>query len=225
MTWAGILHRGGSLPLPHVLARGTAIEEYLHDIGGVGLLDADEERRLGAEIAGGGIEARNRLIVGNLRLVIWVAKKYRTPRLDFADLVQAGTVGLLKTIERFDPKRGVKLGTYATWGIRNAVRRARRAEMKHLARRDDGDVLKTIPDDRAGMPEDSLFGEIDREQVRRLLDGIGQRAATVLRLAYGVGGEGPLARAEIAGRLGVTAERVRQIEQRALRRMKKLLGG
>jgi len=139
-------------------------------------------------------------------------------------------VGLVEAARRFDVGKGCRFTTYAVWGIRARVQRARHAEMKHAARRavasddpDDGDMLKTIPDDRAGMPEDAVFGEIDREQVRRLLDGIGRCAATVLRLAYGVGGEGPLARGEIAGRLGVTPERVRQIRNRALRRMRMML--
>ena len=132
-------------------------------------------------------------------------------------------MGLVEAARRVDVGKGCRFTTYAVWQIRLRVRRAMRTEMKHRARRDDDDVLKTIPDTRAGMPEEYVFGQIDREQVRRLLDGIGRRAATVLRLAYGVGGEGPLARGEIAGRLGVTPERVRQIEQRALGRMKKLL--
>jgi len=140
-------------------------------------------------------------------------------------------VGLVEAARRFDVRKGCRFTTYAKWGIRARVQRARRTEMKHAARRacavasddpDDGDMLKTIPDTRAGMPEDAVFGQIDREQVRRLLDGIGRRAATV-RLAYGIGGEGPLARGEIAGRLGVTPERVRQVRNRALRRMRMML--
>ena len=194
------------------------------------MLDADEERRLGAEIAAGDIRARNRLVTANLRFVVSIAKKYRTQEIDFLDLVQTGNLSLIGAAGRFDVRKGCRLVTYAKREIQGRVQRARRAEMKHWARRavasddpDDGDMLKTIPDDRAGRPEDAVFGEIDREQVRRLLDDIGRRAATVLRLAYGIGGEGPLARGEIASRLGVTAERVRQIEQRALGRMKKLL--
>jgi len=84
-------------------------------------------------------------------------------------------------------------------------------------------VGEMIPDDRAGMPEEYVFGQIDREQVRRLLGGIGQREAAVLCLGYGIGPEGPLARGEIAGRLGVTPERVRQIENQALERMRMAL--
>ena len=187
------------------------------------LLDAGEEKRLGAEIAAGSIQARNRLMMANTRLVVSIAKKYRTQGLDFLDIIQSGNVGLIGAAGRFDVRKGCRFSTYGKWQVQRRIHRARRAEMKHTARRDDDDVLKTIPDTRAGMPEDAVFGEIDCERVRRLLDGIGQRAAAVLRLAYGIGGEGPLARAEIAGRLGVTPERVRQVRNRALRRMRMML--
>ena len=208
----------------------TFIEAYLNDIRQVALLDGDEERALGAEVAAGSIQARNRLVMANTRFVVSIAKKYRTQGIDFLDLIQAGNLGLIGAAGRFDVRKGCRLTTYAKREIRARVQRARHAEMKHWARRavasddpDDGDMLKMIPDTRAGMPEDAVFGEIDREQVRRLLDDIGRRAAAVLRQRFGFDGEQGRTREQIAGSLGVTPERVRQIEQRALRRMKKLL--
>ncbi|HUW30514.1 MAG TPA: sigma-70 family RNA polymerase sigma factor [Planctomycetota bacterium] len=191
------------------------------------LLDAGEERRLGAA---GDIEARNRLVLANARFVVSIAKKYRTRGVDFLDLIQAGNLGLIGAAGRFDVRKGCRLVTYAKREIQGRVQRARRTEMKDWARRavasddpDDGDMLKTIPDDRAGMPAEYVFGQIDRATVRRLLDGIGGRAATVLRQRFGFDGEPGRTREQIAGSLGVTPERVRQIEQQALGRMKKLL--
>ena len=194
------------------------------------LLDADEERALGGEIAAGDIQARNRMVLANARFVVSIAKKYWTRGIDFLDLIQAGNLGLIGAAGRFDVRKGCRLVTYAKREIQGRVQRARHAEMKHMTRRavasddpDDGDMLETIRDDRAGMPEEYVFGQIDRETVRRLVDDIGGRAATVLRQRFGFDGERGRTREQIAGRLGVTAERVRQIEQRALRRMKKLL--
>ena len=194
------------------------------------LLDADEERALGGEIAAGDIQARNRMVLANARFVVSIAKKYWTRGIDFLDLIQAGNLGLIGAAGRFDVRKGCRLVTYAKREIQGRVQRARHAEMKHMTRRavasddpDDGDMLKTIPDDRAGMPAEYVFGQIDRATVRRLLDGIGGRAVAVLRQRFGFDGEQGRTREQIAGRLGVTPERVRQIEQRALRRMKKLL--
>ena len=170
------------------------------------------------------------MVLANARFVVSIAKKYWTRGIDFLDLIQAGNLGLIGAAGRFDVRKGCRLVTYAKREIQGRVQRARHAEMKHMTRRavasddpDDGDMLETIRDDRAGMPEEYVFGQIDRETVRRLVDDIGGRAATVLRQRFGFDGERGRTREQIAGRLGVTPERVRQIEQRALRRMKKLL--
>ena len=235
-TWHNIPKRGSSVVGDHCRyctewSRGkTFIKTYLNDIGHVGLLDAGEEERVGAEIAGGSIQARNRLVMANVRFVVSIAKKYRTQGLDFLDLIQAGNVGLVEAAGRFDVRKGCRLSTYAKWQIRLRVQRARRAEMKHAARRavasddpDDGDMLKTIPDDRADVPGESAVREDDVGLVQQALDCMGDRAAAIVRERFGMDGEQVRTRDEIGSRLGVTPERVRQIEQRALGRMKKLL--
>ncbi|HUW30549.1 MAG TPA: sigma factor [Planctomycetota bacterium] len=104
-----ILRPGGIIAATRLAARGkTFIEAYLNDIRHVALLDAGEEERLGAEIATGSIQARNRLVMGNVRLVVSIAKKYRRQGLDFVDLVQAGNVGLVEAARRFDVGKGCR---------------------------------------------------------------------------------------------------------------------
>ncbi|MEM5782679.1 MAG: sigma-70 family RNA polymerase sigma factor, partial [Candidatus Aenigmatarchaeota archaeon] len=102
------------------------IQQYLKEINKIPLLTPEEEKELAKRAAQGDEEARERLIKSNLRLVFSIAKKYygRSKKLSFMDLVQEGTLGLIKAIDRFDWRKGFKLSTYATWWIRQAITRA-----------------------------------------------------------------------------------------------------
>ncbi len=104
----------------------THIQQYLMEINKIPLLTPEEEKELTKKAAKGDLEARERLIKSNLRLVFSIAKKYygRSKKLSFLDLIQEGNLGLAKAIDRFDPKKGFKLSTYATWWIRQAITRA-----------------------------------------------------------------------------------------------------
>ncbi|MBN1374379.1 sigma-70 family RNA polymerase sigma factor [Candidatus Dojkabacteria bacterium] len=105
-------------------ASKDAIRAYLHQIGKIPLLTAEEEVILAKRYAEGDSEAKDLLIKANLRLVVSIAKKYSKGQMDLLDLIQEGNVGLIKAIEKFDYKRGFKLSTYATWWIRQAITRA-----------------------------------------------------------------------------------------------------
>jgi len=194
------------------------------DTDNVGLLDTQADGR------------RDELVVNNLRLVRFAVRLFGRDGLDNDDLMQDGAVALLKGAGQFDSRRGT-WARFVVWRVRGAVTRAARKEAKHQRRREDNhrrrmrrdggdgdatDLLDTIPDARGVMAGESLARREDADQVRRLLDTIGQRAATVLRLAYGIGAE-PLSRAEIAGRLGVSEERVRQIENQGLERLRTMM--
>ncbi|GIW66350.1 MAG: RNA polymerase sigma factor SigA [Candidatus Parcubacteria bacterium] len=102
------------------------IQQYLMEINKIPLLTIEEEKELTKKAAKGDLEARERLIKSNLRLVFSIAKKYygRSKKLSFLDLIQEGNLGLAKAIDRFNPKKGFKLSTYATWWIRQAITRA-----------------------------------------------------------------------------------------------------
>ena len=103
---------------PELLAR------YLAQIGRERLLTHEEEIDLSRRVRAGEKQAREKLIEKNLRLVVSVAKKYRGMGLPFGDLIQEGNIGLMKAVEKFDPDRGFRFSTYATWWIRQAVQRA-----------------------------------------------------------------------------------------------------
>jgi RNA polymerase primary sigma factor len=101
-----------------------SVRMYLSEIGRVELLSADEEIKLAKRIAKGDPIAKQKLAEANLRLVVSIAKKYIGRGLSFLDLIQEGNIGLFRAVEKFDPKRGFKFSTYATWWIRQAITRA-----------------------------------------------------------------------------------------------------
>ena len=100
------------------------VKAYLRDIGQIKLLSNDEERELAERIMAGDAEAKKRLSEANLRLVVSIAKRYMNRGLQFLDLIQEGNLGLIKAVDKFDPSKGFKFSTYATWWIRQAITRA-----------------------------------------------------------------------------------------------------
>jgi RNA polymerase primary sigma factor len=256
---------------PEPLAR------YLAQIGQDRLLTHEEEIDLSKRARAGDKQAREKLIEKNLRLVVSVAKKYRGMGLPFGDLIQEGNIGLMKAVEKFDPDRGYRFSTYATWWIRQAVQRAvadkgriirlpvhvgeKRRKMarvyyqlsaelareptdEEVARKlgwDVGrvkDVKSAIPDATSlnrplSSEEDSSelgdYIEDEREssiasQVVRELEGhrlmesverVPERQRRVLVRRYGLDGEKPATLAELSEELGVSRERVRQLQREA----------
>jgi len=100
------------------------IRAYLHEIGRIPLLNAEEEVILAKKIEKGDIEAKELLTTANLRLVVSIAKKYAKRGLDLLDLIQEGNIGLMRAVEKFEYRKGFKFSTYATWWIRQAITRA-----------------------------------------------------------------------------------------------------
>ncbi len=116
---------GGSRPEPHVLDTGAdALALFLRRIGRVPLLTATQELELSRRIERGDLDAKETMIESNLRLVVSIAKKYRGLGMPFLDLIQEGTLGLVRAAEKFDYRKGFKFSTYATWWIRQAISRA-----------------------------------------------------------------------------------------------------
>ena len=268
-------------PEPHVLSGSAdSLQLFLADVGRHKLLTAAEEVTLAKAIERGDPVAKRRMIESNLRLVVSIAKGYRGLGVPFLDLIQEGTLGLNRAVEKFDWRRGYKFSTYATWWIRQAVQRGvanksrtiripvhileretkiARAERELVAELErqptDEEISKrsklpikqvrevrkaaravTSLDKPLGDDSDSSLGDIvathehdfeeelhvglTEETLRRAIAELPEREQDVLKLRYGMNGdEDPKSLDEIGRRLGLTRERVRQIEAQALRRL------
>jgi RNA polymerase primary sigma factor len=261
---------------------GDALQAFLNRIGQYRLLRPAEELELSRRIEMGDLDAKDRMICANLRLVVSVARQYAPSAqgVPFLDLVQEGMLGLIRAVEKFDWRRGHRFSTYATWWIRQAVERARdgkgdtirlpvnvvrkqrkvaRAEatlttaldrpptddevaaaaelsveevlaVRDIARAvasldrrlgDDGDDAtfgELLSDDAPG-PEDLAILSTRRDALLAALADLPARERTVVGLRYGLSGADPAPLREIGNRLGLTPERVRQIESAALSRL------
>ena len=268
--------------MPRLLGRPnraaqSPLETYLREIDSTPLLTAAEERALAYRIEEGDSEARDHMVRANLRLVVNIARSYPNKGLALQDLIEEGNLGLLRAVEGFDPSMNTRFSTYASYWIKQSIKRAlintgktiripaymaqlltewRRATVElqedlgrpptqeevaahmNLPRRklnlikkairiynaapqadaaEEGQTIDaTVMDVRVKTPEASLIETDDVRQVLTLLDQMGEREATVLRLRFGLDGGEPKTLKEIGERLGLTRERVRQIEREAL---------
>ena len=259
-----------------------ALQLFLREAGRHALLTAAQEVELAKKIEGGDMLAKQRMIQSNLRLVVSIAKNYRNQGLPFLDLIQEGTLGLIRAVEKFDWRRGFKFSTYATWWIRQAVARAladkartirmpvhivermqkmNRAERTLWMELGREPTLEEIADEASlpigqarevkaaarasasldqpvGESDDAVFGDFvagddplpeERVEVSLrsqalavALQALPERERHVLVLRYGLVDEEPKTLEEIGKRLGLTRERVRQIELESLRRLASL---
>jgi RNA polymerase primary sigma factor len=268
-------------PIPHETTT-DALQLFLRDAGRHPLLTAAQEVELAKRIERGDGGAKQTMIQSNLRLVVSIAKNYRNQGLPFLDLIQEGTLGLIRAVEKFDWRRGYKFSTYATWWIRQAVARAladkartirmpvhivermqklNRAERTLWTQLGREPTLEEIAeeanlplaqahevkaaarastslDQPVGDTEDAVFGDfvagegpLPDEQVEvslrcqalaEALAALAERERRVLVLRYGLDDAEPKTLEEIGRRLGLTRERVRQIETEALKRLARL---
>ncbi|MCR4404734.1 MAG: sigma-70 family RNA polymerase sigma factor [Candidatus Acetothermia bacterium] len=258
----------------------SLLERYLQEIGKVPLLSEAEERELARRVRAGDEEAKERFIRANLRLVVSIARHYSSYGLPLLDLIQEGNVGLLRAVERFQPEKGYKFSTYATWWIRQAIVRAlaeqgrtirlpehvielilkineaeeeflhetgQRPTLEELAKRLDLPLEKVRQAKEAAAHPLSLeapVGERGEETLGDLLgaDGLSppqeitrelllseleeslqelpEREREILELRYGLRGREALTLEEIGKLLGISRERVRQLEAQALQRLR-----
>ena len=259
-----------------------ALQLFLREAGRHALLTAPQEVELAKKIERGDMDAKQRMIQSNLRLVVSIAKNYRNQGLPFLDLIQEGTLGLIRAVEKFDWRRGYKFSTYATWWIRQAVARAladkartirmpvhiverlqkmNRAErtlwtqlgreptLEEIAEEASLPIQQALEvraaarasaslDQPVGEQEDAVFGDfvagddpLPEEEVEvslrsqaltQALLSLPERERQVLVLRYGLDDSEPKTLEEIGRRLGLTRERVRQIELESLRRLSTL---
>src|SRR4051812_40894353 len=265
-------------------ATTDTLQLFLNEIGRHRLLTPDEEIDLAKRIERGDLDAKDRMINANLRLVVSIAKKYQGSELTLLDLIQEGILGLIRAVEKFDWRRGYRFSTYATWWIRQAVergmdakartiklpinlvrnqRKVARAENLLAAKLDRPptdaevaaeaqlpleqlhalrDAARTVTslDRPLGEGEDAAFGDLlpasgpgpedlvhvslSEQTLRRALEALPDRERTVVEMRYGLAGGDPTPLREIGRQLGITPERVRQIESRALGRLGRMRG-
>jgi RNA polymerase primary sigma factor len=260
-----------------------SLQLFMKDIGKVRLLSAQGEVDLAKRIERGDLDAKQKMVESNLRLVVSIAKNYRNQGLPFLDLIQEGTLGLVRAAEKFDYRKGFKFSTYATWWIRQAIARALadkartiripvhvveklnkigRAErrlvsglgreptaeeiaevtgiepeavesIKRLAQapislekpvgdEEESEFGQFIADERAESPYESAVQLLTKEALREALENLGYRERRVLELRYGLGGEHPRTLDEVGRAFNVTRERIRQIENLALKKLQNL---
>lgn len=271
-------------------SRGSSVqsplETYLREINETALLSADEEKRLARLIEDGDSEARDRMVRANLRLVVNIARAYTGKGLALQDLIEEGNLGLLRAVEGFDPSMNTRFSTYASYWIKQSIKRAlvntaktiripaymvellakwRRASAKlqdelgrpptheeiaksldlpkkklaiikkairvynsapQTEQADSGWSLdEMVMDDNSKAPDLEMVEADDLKHVLELLDKMDKREATVLRMRFGLDDEEPKTLKEIGECLGLTRERVRQIESEALSKLSQNLQG
>ena len=272
--------------LEHELsAEGVALDDpvkaYLKEIGQVPLLSAEEEQTLARAARAGDADARRRLSEANLRLVVSVAKRYAGRGLPFLDLIQEGNLGLMKAAEKFEPDRGFKFSTYATWWIRQSITRAIADQgrtiripvhlVEHInrVRKTAGELLRKngreptaeeiavrlemepdrvrellqraqepvsletpvgeeedahledfIQDEEAGIPVDEAGRQLLRRELMSVLKSLTPREERVITLRFGLDDGRPRTLEELGKEFNVTRERIRQIEAKALRKLR-----
>jgi RNA polymerase primary sigma factor len=259
------------------------LQLFLKGIGRVRLLSAQEEVDLAKRIERGSFDAKQRMVESNLRLVVSIAKNYRNQGLPFLDLIQEGTIGLVRAAEKFDYRRGFKFSTYATWWIRQAIARsladkarmiripvhiferlnqigrAERMLVTGLGREPTADEIaevtglepeevdsikrwaqapislekpvgdeeqsefgQLIADEHAESPYERAVETLTNEALRDALENLSYRERRVLELRYGLGDEHPRTLDEVGRTFNVSRERIRQIENQALKKLQNI---
>ena len=261
-----------------------SVRLYLREIGKIPLLSNEEEVDLAYRIVKGEKKAKDKMVEANMRLVVSIAKRYSGRGLDFLDLIQEGNTGLLRAVEKFDPDKGFKFSTYATWWIRQAITRAiadqartiripvhmvetinkvlratrkltnelnREPTVEEIAKEmgmepekidyvmkikqdiasldatvgrdgdDEDSVLGDFIEDEGRVsPEDAAAAQMLKEQIAEILSSLSEREQKVVKLRFGIGGGRPHTLEEVGAEFSVTRERIRQIEAKALSKLR-----
>ena len=262
-----------------------SVRMYLREIGKIPLLSLEKETELAEKAMQGDQRAKDKMAEANMRLVVSIAKRYSGRGLELLDLIQEGNTGLLRAVDKFDPSKGFKFSTYATWWIRQAITRAiadqartiripvhmvetinklmrtsrrltqelnREPTNQELAKEMDMDVEKIeyiqkikqditsldagigrdgeegeestlgdfIEDEDTASPEESATVQLLKEQVREILSTLSDRERKILEMRFGLNGTKSHTLEEVGLEFAVTRERIRQIEAKALMKLK-----
>lgn len=266
-------------------ASDDSVRLYLREIGKIPLLNSEEELALAQRVVAGEKRAKDKMAEANMRLVVSIAKRYSGRGLDFLDLIQEGNTGLLRAVEKFDPDKGFKFSTYATWWIRQAITRAiadqartiripvhmvetinkllrtqrrmtqelnREPTIEELAKElemepdkveyvikikqditsldagvgrdgeDEDSVLGDFIEDEDGTtPEESATSQLLKEQVQSILSTLSDREQKIVKMRFGLENGKSHTLEEVGQEFAVTRERIRQIEAKALAKLRK----
>lgn len=195
-------------------------------------LTADEEREYISKMAAGDIEAKNKLIEHNLRLVVHIAKKYSAGIRDNEDLISLGTIGLIKGINSFDASKGTRLATYAARCIENEILMLMRANKKSQGDVSLNDPIGTDKEgnqillmDIIGSDEEDVIREIySKEQIKKLYENINslldEREKEIIHLRYGLGNGKEWTQAEVAKSMNISRSYVSRIEKKAIEKLR-----
>lgn len=195
-------------------------------------LSAKEEQEYIEQMAQGDIEAKNKLIEHNLRLVVHIAKKYSPGIRDNEDLISLGTIGLIKGINSFDASKGTRLATYAARCIENEILMLMRANKKTQGDVSLNDPIGTDKEgnqillmDIIGADEEDVIREINnREQIKKLYSNINtlldEREKEIIRLRYGLGGDKEWTQSEVAKLMNISRSYVSRIEKKAVEKLR-----
>lgn len=267
------------------LPERNSIRSYLREIGKISLLTPAEEIILARRIQKGEKKARDIMIESNLRLVVKIAHDYKDFGLPVLDLISEGNIGLIKAVERFDPDKGGKLSTYASWWIKQSIKRAlanqsktirlpvhlvdkiarmrkmatalteefgrepsdqelaeelempvhKVSHLKFVSKRpsslnapvgNDGNNTEfgeLVGDENTPSPYDNLQEKSQLGDLREMVEGLETREAEIIRLRFGLNGETPLTLEEVGTLFEITRERVRQLQNIALSKMRKIM--
>ncbi len=262
-----------------------ALKTYLKETSEIPLLTPQEEIELSKRIKKGDEQARKKMIRSNLRLVINIAKKYTYLGIPLLDLIEEGNLGLMKAVDRFDPKKGFRFSTYGAWWIKQSITRSmvehgrlirvpvymndlitkwkktkellsqklkRLPTDQEISRKlklsenkvqqinfwtqtttssleapvgDEGEsqVIDLVEDQSAALPDATIEHMLDKERVDNLLDRMSSREREVLDMRFGLADGKSHTLAEVADKLGVSRERVRQIEEEALKKLRRFV--
>lgn len=266
-------------------ASDDSVRLYLREIGKIPLLNAEEELALAKKVVSGDKKSKDKMAEANMRLVVSIAKRYSGRGLDFLDLIQEGNTGLLRAVEKFDPEKGFKFSTYATWWIRQAITRAiadqartiripvhmvetinkllrtqrrmtqelnREPTIEELGKElemepekveyvmkikqditsldagvgrdgdDEDSVLRDfIEDEDSATPEESAASQLLKEQVQAILSTLSDREQKIIKMRFGLENGKSHTLEEVGQEFAVTRERIRQIEAKALAKLRK----
>ena len=260
------------------------IKAYLKDIRKIPLLNAQQEVDLARKIQKGDKEVRNVMIRSNLRLVISIAKRYSNLGVPLSDLIEEGNIGLMKSVEKFDPEKGFRFSTYAAWWIKQGISRAiidqgkmirvpvymneeilkykkateslthklkRKPRIGEVAKKlqigvekvreleqaiakmssldapigeeGDGQVKDIIEDQSLASPDEHLELFFNRERALSFLESLTEREKKILDMRFGLSDGNTHTLAEIAQELGVSRERIRQLESATIKKIREII--